>query len=166
MKNKYNCISHRIKKSLYLLLVVIALPITAIAQNCNAELSVYKNRPYKSLDVSRTNKTIYKLKLTNTSSQKQTYSISTSQPDINCSNNTLKKRIGEDNAKLLVSFSQSINKKTLYPGQEFEFSVTVAAPKNSEIRKWGCVEVLVKTDNCSTVTSKVLSTYITKGEND
>ncbi len=134
-------------------------------QNCSAELSVEKNRNYKSADEEGAS---FNLILENTSTRKTTYNISTTNLTTPCgNNNTNIKNSPISNVELNVvlhatdSKGSSLNEVTVNAGQTFKFRVKVNVPEGTPYNNWSCIEVEAKSNDCtSNSVSTILSVYV------
>jgi hypothetical protein len=130
-------------------------------QDCNAELSVQKDRNFESATEDGAN---FILILKNTSSKSATYTLSTKNLLEPCYNND--DRSTTANVNLNVSLQTntlkgaSENKITLKSGQEYTFTVNVTVPKGTKYNSWSCIDVEAKSENCSTVTKTTLSVFV------
>ncbi|WP_157662524.1 MULTISPECIES: Fn3-like domain-containing protein [unclassified Winogradskyella] len=106
------------------------------------------------------NKTIFAMSIENTSTKMQTYSVTAVKSASDCSNKTLRRQRNEANVDVLVSFSDNLKNVSVYPGQVTDFTVTITAPKGTEMNKWGCTKIIAATKDCAEADSVILSTYI------
>lgn len=146
--------------SLVLLLFFVGL-VSAIAQECNSELTVEKNRKYKTVSEEGA---LFTLLLQNNTNQQTSYTISTAQLEEACGNTSLKSN--KPNVPVKVAFPSSTGAlathKTISvePNAITKFKVLVNAIDTSIINTWGCVEVTATSTNCSTGTKTVLSAWV------
>ena len=139
---------------------------------CSADLSVEKNRNYKSAYADGVS---FKLILTNTSSNTNTYSLSTKKLEGACgkSSNTGKTSSKSQNSNIDLNVSiqanassKSANRKsnneiTLRSGQSYKFIVKVTAPKGTPYNNWGCIEVDAISKDCgSSSATTILNVYV------
>ena len=135
-------------------------------QYCNADLSVYKDRTFKSANEDGAS---FTLTLKNTSTKSSTYSLLTKNLSEPCDN--IKGRSSsESNVKLDVSI-QSIknntrgglgNEITLRSGESHTFIVNITVPDGTKYNSWSCIEVEAKSDNCaSSSETTTLSVFVT-----
>ena len=131
-------------------------------QDCNAELSVHKDRSFKSATEDGAS---FKLTLTNTSSKAATYKLSTTNLDEPC-NNTGDRASAESNVKLDVAIQSHTlravpnNEITLKSGESYSFSVKVTVPNGTKYNKWSCINVEAKSKSCNSTTVKTLSVFV------
>lgn len=141
--------------------------------NCTAELTVEKNRSFKSAYADGAN---FKLTLTNTSNTTTSYKLAALNLSSPCSNNpneNLQRRTASKNSDVIVSFKMNnslkyANKKTkqsntitLDAGQSKEFIVNAMIPEGSPYNTWSCIEVKASSINCNASTAEViLSVFI------
>lgn len=145
-----------------IILFIILFTINGFSQNCNANLSVEKNRNVRSADESGTS---FSLELKNTSSSRLTYTISTVYLKKSC--DPKKNNSKESNVELALSIVDnnfelfSNNEVTLDVGQTFYFKVKVNVPEDTPYYKWSCVEVQVKSDKCNSISdTQLLKIYV------
>lgn len=130
-------------------------------QNCKAELSVEKNRSFKSADEEGTQFTLY---LKNTSSKSATYILSTENLSEPCDN--LKGRASSGtNVNLNVSIQgnntlKGNNDITLRSGETHKFIVNITVPEGTRYNTWSCIEVSAKNKNCANSESTTLSVFV------
>jgi hypothetical protein len=143
------------------------------SQNCDAELTVEKNRSFQSADEDGAE---FKLTLTNTSSTSTSYELKATKLLSPCSNNTkamARSRSKVQNSNLDVSFKMDgharLSKKqsvqnhiiTLEAGQSKDFYVHASVPEGTPFNTWGCIEVEANSIRCSlTSAAIVLSIFI------
>lgn len=142
------------------------------SQNCSAELTVDKNRSFKS---ATENGAQFKLLLKNTSQTVTTYKLSTTKLLKDCSNKTYKNlnKSTVKNSNLEVSFKSNetgvLSKNsssqydiiTLEAGQSKEFILNAQVPEGTVFNTWSCIEVKASATNCKSVSaSTILSIYI------
>lgn len=158
---------------LIMALIVNGIPPTdsafnKVSQNCSAELTVEKNRSFKSADEDGAN---FKLTLKNTSSSRNSYVIKTSMSSSPCSNKnesarSNKKGSSIKNSNLNISFNsnesrgtgkkQSSNLISIEAGQTKEFTITATAPNGTPYNTWGCIKVEAVSDNCKTTSDEII----------
>ena len=137
---------------------------------CSAELSVEKNRNSKS--AFDENGVTFLLNLINTSTNSNTYFLTTEKIKGLCGNNT-NKRSSTKNIDLEVTFLMKNSNKAkvntdsfdyeikLQPGESFKFEVNLKVPKNTPFFNWGCIEIIAQSKDCSTESAKtILSVYV------
>jgi hypothetical protein len=134
-------------------------------QNCKAELSVEKNRSFKSADEEGTQFTLY---LKNTSSKTATYQLSTKNLEEPCDNLKGRANTGT-NVNLNVSIqnnigvsniSKSDDEITLRSGETYKFIVDITVPQGTRYNTWSCIEVIAKNKSCANSESKILSVFV------
>ena len=139
-------------------------------QNCSAELTVEKNRSFKSANE---NGVEFKLTLTNTSDASASYELITSKLLSSCSNRASKNNLSKSsmkNSDLNVFIKQNNSKAlsndqnnviTIESGQSKEFIVNALVPEGTSYNTWGCIKVEANSTNCkSAVAEIILSVYI------
>lgn len=136
--------------------------------DCKAELSVEKNRNFKS--AFKGNLT-FPIILINTSSKTTTYSLSTKKLKVACGNIS-NKRFSKNNTAFNVSLqinesynankNSSKNEITLNGGQTYKFNVTINIPEGTPYNHYSCVEVIANSKDCedSDSVKTVLSVYV------
>jgi len=132
-------------------------------QNCSAELSVEKNRSFKSADV--VEGTSFMLNLKNTSSRRSTFILSTKNISSSCSNNNSNLRARTENVDTDISLYSEISRNsnliTLEQGETYSFKVNISVPEGTQYNKWSCIEVEATSNDCDSFSVKtVLSVYI------
>jgi len=132
-------------------------------QDCKAELSVYKNRNFKSADEDGAS---FALTLKNTSSKAATYILSTTNLLEPCDNKGGRSTTGS-NVNLKVSIinsdlrSTSGNEITLKGGQEYTFTVNVTVPEGTRYNSWSCIDVQAQSKGCdSSALKTILSVFV------
>lgn len=119
-------------------------------QDCKAELTVEKNRSFKSADEDGAS---FTLTLKNTSSKSATYSLTTTNLSQPCDNKK-NRSASETNVKLNVSITSSSfnaipnNVVTLKGGQTYKFVVNVTVPEGTRYNSWSCIDVEAQSKNC------------------
>ena len=147
--------------------------LNEVSQNCSAELTVEKNRSFKSAYADGAN---FKLTLKNTSGSRNSFMIKTSMSSSPCSNknNSAKSSLKSStvkNSALNVSFNsnkskgalkkQSSNLISLEAGQTKEFTITATAANGTPYNTWGCIKVEAISDNCKMTSDEIiLSVFI------
>ena len=142
------------------------------SQNCSAELTVDKNRSFKS---ATENGAEFKLLLKNTSQNTTSYTLSANKLLKDCSNKTHKKlnKSIVKNSNLEVSFKgnkhdvlskNSSNKNeiiTLEAGESKEFKFNAYVPAGTTYKTWSCIEIKANATNCKSISASIiLSIYI------
>ncbi|WP_298555763.1 hypothetical protein [uncultured Algibacter sp.] len=117
-------------------------------QNSSAELSVEKNRNFKSIDEDGAN---FILKLKNTSGSRKSFIIRATLDSSPCSNEYNSNLSSKENSNLYmlleVDNSQSMSntessiQTTLDAEQTKQFTLTATAPNGTEFNTWGCIKV-------------------------
>jgi len=132
-------------------------------QDCKTELSVYKDRSFKSADEDGTS---FKLTLTNTSSKSATYTLSTENLLEPCDNKGGRANTGS-NVNLNVSIQTNTlrtipnNEITLKSGQSYNFVIKVTVPEGTRYNSWSCIDVEAQSKNCASSTIKTtLSVFV------
>ena len=135
-------------------------------QNCDSELTVEKNRTFKSADKDGVS---FSLHLQNKSLKAQTYVISAKNISESCANN---KNYADPNVQLepyiVLPYDKAPNNTDdssaeieIQPGQSIDFHVKIKVPNNTPVYRWGCIEVEASSTDCSSRTPKaILSVYI------
>lgn len=140
-------------------------------QNCSAELTVEKNRSYKS---ATENGVEFKLMLKNTSGSTNSFRLSSINLSTQCTNNTDNglSKSSVENSNVDVSFKLSNSKMssigssdhniiTLDAGASEEFIVIGMVPNGTPYYTWGCIEVKANSISCKSVSDEIiLSVYI------
>lgn len=119
------------------------------SQNSVAELSVEKDRSFKSADE---NGAKFKLKIKNTSGSRNSFIIRASMDSTPCSNkynSNLSNKSNNSNLFMLLetdnakskSNSQSNIQITLEPEQIKDFTITATITNNTKYNTWGCIKV-------------------------
>ena len=149
--------------SLLACLLFFAFIAIGNAQNCAADLSVKKNRSYKS--VNSKNGAVYHLILTNKSASDQLFTISVKESEVDCSNKHLPSK--RANVSLNVELIDSKNKVLvgnqikIGAGQAISFKAKVTAYQNTPLESWGCIELQAVSNKCRTVSdSTLLKAYV------
>jgi len=134
-------------------------------QDCKADLSVEKNRSFKSADEEGTQFTLY---LENTSSKTATYVLSTKNLEEPCDN--LKGRANSGaNVNLnvsiqsnngVISSSKGNNEVTLRSGETHKFFVNITVPEGTRYNTWSCIEVSATSKSCTNSESTILSVFV------
>jgi|GEM_PF-1205708 len=143
------------------------------SQNCSAELSVEKNRSFKSAYKDGAN---FKLTLKNTSQNTTTYDLTASKSLSPCSNKTSENAYSKSRIKNsdlntsfkntgYTSFSKETSKKnnsiTLRAGQSKEFTLHAIVPQGTAYKTWGCIQVKANSTSCKSTSAEIiLSVYI------
>ncbi len=158
--------------TLIMILIVNGIPQTnnvsnEVLQSSSAELSVEKDRSFKSADENGAN---FKLKLKNTSGSRNSFIIRASLDSTPCSNkqnsNLLSKENNSDLYILLEadntkskSNSQSNIQITLEPEQTKDFTITATTTNDTPYNTWGCIKVEAISNE--TISDKlILSVYV------
>lgn len=142
-------------------LIFLATVNFGFAQNCNANLSVEKDRNVKSV---YKDGTAFNMVLTNTSSKSATYVISTKNLKESCSNEN--KKTSAPNVTLNVEVRGSDSQKaannslTLKGGETRTFKIFVSIPSKTPYNTWSCIEVQVTSDVCPSPASTVISVFV------
>ncbi|WP_120200954.1 hypothetical protein [Ichthyenterobacterium magnum] len=134
-------------------------------KDCKAELSVEKNRSFKSADEDGTQ---FSLVLTNMSLDSKTFYLSAKSLSEPCDNKAkYNKRGSSTNVDLNVSLNSdnvnksAINKITLRSGQTYKFKVNVSVPKGTPYNTWSCIEIEAKSKDCESKPEKtILSVFV------
>ena len=131
-------------------------------QDCKAELSVHKDRSFKS---AAQDGATFKLTLTNTSSKAATYTLSTTNLSEPCDNKGGRATYGS-NVNLNVSIQSNTlraipsNEITLKSGESYSFVVKVTVPDGTKTNSWSCINVEAQSKNCSSKSIKTLSVFV------
>jgi hypothetical protein len=131
-------------------------------QNCTAELSVHKDRSFKSAAEDGAS---FKLTLTNTSSKAATYILSTTNLSEPCDNKGGRASTGS-NVNLNVSIQSNTlraipsNEITLKGGESYSFIVKVTVPNGTKTNSWSCINVEAQSKGCLTKAIKTLSVFV------
>lgn len=134
------------------------------SQNCTPILKVEKDRNAKSV---YQNGATFSMVITNTSSQRNTYDIST----MNLLESCVPK--GKKNSGLNVSLNVEIqdnnsskitsNSITLNGGETRTFRIFVTIPPKTPYNSWSCIEVRAMAKGCSgKIASTILSVFVPK----
>ncbi len=153
-----------IRKGLILAIFVAVLNINfAFGQNCSATLSVEKDRNAKS--AYHDNGATFSMVLTNTSSRKATYNISTENLSESCANDTYK--TAAPNVSLNVEIKGNVSSNaanstlTLAAGETRKFTIYVTVPARTPSKSWSCIKVSAKASECNQPSSStVLRVYV------
>jgi hypothetical protein len=131
-------------------------------QECSAELSVLKDRSFKSADEDGAN---FIITLKNSSSKTAMYTLSTSHLSEPCDNKGGRAST-EGNVNLNVSILTNTlraipsNEITLKSGQSYSFIVKVTVPEGTRSNSWSCINVQAESKNCSLKSIKTLSVFV------
>jgi len=132
-------------------------------QDCNAELSVLKDRSFKSADEDGAS---FTLTLTNKSSKATSYTLSTINLLEPCDNKGGRATTGS-NVKLNVSIQSNTlraipsNEINLKSGQSYTFVVNVTVPEGTKYNIWSCIDVQAQSKNCdSSALKTTLSVFV------
>ncbi|MAP54539.1 MAG: hypothetical protein CL605_06505 [Altibacter sp.] len=120
-----------------------------IAQNCNSELKVLKNRNARS--VAENDGTQFTFQLINNATSAQTYTIRTEM-----SNKVFKvkgkvpKRLGPNQnlTRTVLKNRAQIQYITVPAGATVTFQVQVTVPPNTPVNHWGGIDVTATSDMC------------------
>ena len=160
--------------TLIMVLIVNGIPQTnnvsnEVSQSSSAEISVEKNRSFKSIDKDGAN---FTLKLKNTSGSRNSFIIRATLDSSPCSNkynSNLSTKANNSNLYMLLETdnSRSMSNResriqiTLDPEQTKEFTVTATAPNATVYNTWGCIKVEAISDTYETISDEIiLSVYI------
>lgn len=136
------------------------------AQNCNAILSVEKDRNVRSADSDGTS---FTLELENTSKSPQTFNIAYKQLEQSCAPEN--KIVNSPNVTLNIQFQEAqsrgsnINTLSLSGGEKKKFKVFVSVPSNTKLGNWSCVEIQATTNECKQASTTLLKVYVPKSSN-
>jgi len=146
------------KKTLILFLVFFAFGFNSVfSQTCSSELSVEKNRNVRS---AYKNKTSFTLFLKNTSSKSTKYILDYENSQVSCDNADRKSLLA--NVRLDVQFSGeklvegNTTSVTLNPGETFQFKASVTVLDELQFKRWGCTNIIVRSDACEDIVSQSL----------
>ncbi|MBT8273914.1 MAG: hypothetical protein KJO77_08910 [Bacteroidia bacterium] len=136
-----------------------------LQRNCNSELSVEKNRSFKSADQDGTS---FALVLENNSESTKTYNLSVKNLSTSCSNKAsdLNKAASQNvNLDVLVlandTFMTESNTVILGSGESLKFNVNVRVPDGTPFKTWSCIEVKAASEQCGSDSLKtILSVYV------
>lgn len=135
--------------------------------DCDAEIEVSNGRSTKSMLKSEM---IFNMKIKNTSSSNQTYTLFAKQLDEDCSNKYNPRPQGESNVKLdvtILSASASGNIIELSPGKSNTFKVKLNVPNGISYNSWACIEVNAKTSSCNSISNpQVLGVFVSNTNED
>lgn len=146
--------------------------VISVAPPCSSELSVEKNRTFKSADE---NGADFKITLKNTSETLMSFELTAANLSKPCSNepHSGNGKSSSKNVDLDISFNMggyenlSNNKVSnknilvLKPNESKEFTVHVLAPSGSQYNTWGCIEVTANAIECKPGSSDIiLSVYL------
>ncbi len=115
---------------------------------CNVSLNVEKQRNTRSTTLEGT---YYAMILTNISATQSTYTLTSENRNLDCQNpdNTS----SNDNVELKINFLyeklKPINEISIQSGQKIKFFVHITVPKNTNINKWSCTEILANSKECT-----------------
>lgn len=133
-------------------------------QECHSELTVEKNRSYKSAD--QDGATFY-LALTNQSSEAAIYDISSVNISGQCKNNNNTLNLSDSNVETNIAIQQidsdqlANSKINLDGGETFRFKVLVTVPAGTPFDRWSCIEVNAIPESCPSNSVKtILSVYV------
>lgn len=156
--------------TLIMVLIVNGIPLTnnvsnEVLQSASAELSVEKNRSFKSIDEDGAK---FILNLKNTSGSRSSFIIRATLDSSPCSNDNnsnmsntnLYMLLEVDNSQSMSNTESSIQ-TTLDAEQTKEFTITATAPNTSEYNTWGCIKVEAISDTNQTISDEIiLSVFI------
>jgi hypothetical protein len=131
-------------------------------QDCKAELTVNKNRSFKSATEDGAS---FKLTLTNKSSKLATYTLSSTNRLEPCDNKE-GRASAQNNVILNVSIQANTlraipsNEITIKSGQSYSFVVNVAVPDGTKLNSWSCIDVEAQSKNCSSTIKTTLSIFV------
>lgn len=132
-------------------------------QDCNAKLSVYKDRSFKSADDDGAS---FTLTLENKSSKTTTYTLSTSNLLEPCDNKG-GRATTDSNVNLNVSIQSNTlraipsNEITIKSGQSYKFVVNVTVPEGTRYNSWSCIDVQAQSKSCdSSALRATLSVFV------
>lgn len=136
---------------------------SVFAQNCSATLSVEKDRNAKSAYTD--DGATFNMVLTNTSSRKTTYVVSTVSLKESCSNDAYKTSAPNVTLNVKIKNNESSgvanNSITLAAGETRKFKIFVTVPANTPFNTWSCIEVSAKGSECNQPSSStVLRVYV------
>ncbi|MEM0519288.1 MULTISPECIES: FixG Ig-like domain-containing protein [Aequorivita] len=151
-------------KGLMLVIFVAVLNINFVsAQNCNATLSVEKDRNAQSAYTE--DGATFNMVLTNTSSKKVTYIISSTNLEESCANDAYK--TSAPNVALNVAVKSSANASvannalTLAAGETRKFKIYVSVPARTPSNVWSCIKISAKGSECAEPSSSTtLRVYV------
>ncbi len=153
------------KKGLLMGALFVLLNVTfSFSQNCNATLSVEKNRNVKSV---YKNGATYTMVLTNNSSQTAVYNLSSTILKESCA--TENRKTSVPNVALNVAFRSSSktsynlngNSITLKGGETKTFQVFLTIPERTPYNSWSCIEIDAKATGCNgPAASTVLRVFV------
>lgn len=145
------------------LFVVLMNSGFAWSQNCNATLTVEKNRNVKS--AYQDDPATFRMVLTNTTAGSVTYIINTKNLEQSCANDI--HRTSAPNVALNVAVRSTtsagpvVDAITLSPGETRKFNIEVGVPQNTPKDRWSCIEVSAQGKNCSQpAASTTLRVYV------
>lgn len=150
------------KLTLIVLFLFVGL-YSSIAQQCQAELTVEKNRKYKTVSEEGA---LFTLELSNKSNSTSTYTISSELLEQACGNASIKSNKPNTQVDVSVlSSNRSVlqdNTISVGPNATKKFKVLVNSAQNSSMEAWGCVQITATSKNCSSGTSTVLSAWVSE----
>lgn len=133
-------------------------------QDCHSELTVEKNRSFKSAD--QDGATFF-LVLENKSSMTAVYDLSTKNISAQCKNNNNTLNATGPNVEMNIALQQvdsdqpTNSKISLDSGKSFRFKVKVTVPAGTPFNKWSCIEVKAIPESCpSNAVKTILSVYV------
>lgn len=142
---------------------------TVYYQNCEADLSVEKDRNYETANEDGAS---FILNLKNTSSKTETYQLSTTNLLEACDNNSSGRSSGASNVTLDVSIvsmgsrNRSNDGITLNSGETYSFVVQVSVPKGTAYNSWSCIDVIAASKDCSNPAKTTLSVFVADPSED
>lgn len=129
---------------------------------CQADISVEKDRNFKSADESGAT---FIMLLENKSTESAIFDISSQNITAQCSNNPIDP--AEPNVQLNVSYLLFESDQTMYTkitmnaGQTYKFRVKVTVPNGTPFNRWGCIQINAKPELCHSYSvNTVLSVYV------
>ena len=131
-------------------------------QDCKAELSVHKDRSFKSAAQDGAS---FKITLTNSSSKAATYTLSTTNLSEPCDTKGGRLSAGS-NVNLNVSIQTNTlraipsNEITLKGGESYSFIVKVTVPDGTKTNSWSCINVEAQSKGCLSKSIKTLSVFV------
>ena len=139
------------KHLLFILFVFFGLgSISSFSQNCNSELSVYRDRVKRSVTVD--DSTNYRLELTNNSGTSENYLLNFNSKEVNCESNVNGASTTSQDLGFNIQFLQNnngVNGITVPAYGTVTVYATVSASAVFRVNTWTCIELTAKAERCN-----------------
>lgn len=135
-------------KTIFLFFIFFNSFLYGQTTKCNVSLNVEKQRNIRSTTLEGT---YYAMILTNNSTTKSTYILTSENRNLDCQNPD--NISSNDNVELKINFLDEklkpISEISIQSGQNIKFFVHVTVPKNTTVNKWSCTEIMANSIECS-----------------